>query len=130
MTILHDLQQHTFADEPPQASPKKRGRPSKWAALLEECRQDRGVWRRTKQSFTPETAAQLASDIRSTWRRPGPKFRLAGLQAGERWETVCGPVTGSPHREQCFIWLRFISSANDDGDRLQRSEEPVVEYAW
>jgi hypothetical protein len=84
MTNLPDPQQHTFADDPPRASPNRRGRPSKWASLFEECREDCGVWRRTKQSFTPETAAQLASDIRITWRRPGPKYRLAELRPGER----------------------------------------------
>lgn len=118
--------QHTIAEDPPMdARPPRRS--SKWAALFAECREVPGIWRRTKQSFTPPTAAQLSSDIRSAWRRDPERFRLTGLRAGERWEAVWGPAPGSDDRSKCFIWLRYIDAAQTTNEA---TEATGVEYAW
>jgi hypothetical protein len=126
MSKHQDSEQHTVPEDPPiDARPARR--PSKWATLFDECRAQPGIWRRTRQSFSPPTAAQLASDIRSAWRRNPERFRLTGLRAGEYWEAVWGPAPGSDDKNKCFIWLRYIDEKRSKGHAV---EVDGIEYAW
>lgn len=126
MSKTRNSDQHTIAEDPPlNARPLRR--PSKWAALFDECRARPGVWRWTKQSFSQPTAAQLSSDIRSAWRRNPDRSRLTGLRAGERWEAVWGPAPESDDKSRCFIWLRYMDEAQTAS---QAKEEDGIEYAW
>lgn len=97
---------YTIASAPP--TPDSTHRRSRWADLFEECRNHPGEWRRMIEPMKRSTAAQIASDIRNSYRRDPDKSRLRGLLATDRWETTWGPDPSEDDPEKCFIWLRYI----------------------
>lgn len=122
----------TVPSSPPVSG--RRQRRSKWASLFDECRVEPGVWRRTVESFESTTAAQIASDIRNSWRRDPRKMRLRGLREGERWEAVWGPSPDGADAERCVIWLRYLGDgtgvAGPTSSLSGVEPQGEVECAW
>lgn len=127
----HDKQdEYTVPEMPPESA--RPWRVSKWRDLFDECRAEPGVWRRTKESFKPTTAAQIASDVRNSWKRDPAKMRMRGLGAEERWEAVAGPSPEGVEPGRHFLWLRYMGSDGAPAVKpmlVQMNEEPT-EYAW
>lgn len=135
MTMNHDddkRDEYTVPELPPEGA--RPPRTSKWRDLFDECRANPGVWRRTKESFQRTTAAQIASDVRNSWKRDPVKMRMRGLGPGERWEAVSGPSPEGLDPGRHFLWLRYVGEG--DADVVAADEGPVqmngepVEYAW
>lgn len=92
----------TLIPEAPPVPPLQR-KPSKWADLFAEARQNWLTWYRVDTPYTKSTAQQVASDIRRSHDRVDK--RMAGILPGEVWDATWGPIDG-----QHYVWICFIGS--------------------
>ena len=100
-----DNERLTIRSTPPNL--RKRQRRSFWPAVLAEARECPGEWVRIARSFSPSTAAQVASDIRNSHRRQPGKMRISGLVPGDRWDTRWGTDERDGDEEHAYVWLCF-----------------------
>jgi hypothetical protein len=100
-----EANQFTISSTPP--SPQRTQRRSRWAELLEECRDHRGEWRRLMEPMTKSTATQVASDLRNASHRDPAKSRVRGLRVGESWEAKSGHDPADTDPDHWYVWLRF-----------------------
>ena len=94
---------------PPSMDPR-RGRRTLWPERLDVGRANPGEWIRVTEPFARTTAAQLASDLRNAHTRNPRTMRVRGAAAGERWETVWGPLDDATESGEFFIWFRLVAS--------------------
>jgi len=81
-------------------------RRSFWVHALESARTKPG-WVRVQRFYTANTAAQIASDLRSAHRRTPDRVRVKGVLPGERWDARWGVSPEGPNG-QFAVWIRFI----------------------
>ena len=81
-------------------------RRSFWVHALESARGKSG-WVRVHRFYTANTAAQIASDLRSAHRRPPTGIRVKGVLPGERWDARWGVSPDGP-TDQFAIWVRYL----------------------
>jgi hypothetical protein len=94
--------------------------------VFAECRRHPGQWRRLVRTFTQSTAAQMASDVRSSYRRDPDKMRFRGVRANERWDAVWEADPADVSGDRCVMWVCFVGTGNatDGSDSNDRSETP------
>jgi len=81
-------------------------RRSFWVHALESAR-GKSTWVRVHRFYTANTAAQIASDLRSAHRRPPSGVRVKGVLPGERWDARWGVSPEGPNG-QYAIWVRYL----------------------
>ena len=81
-------------------------RRSFWVKTLQDARR-RKTWVRVNRLYTENTAAQIASDLRSAHHRDPKKLRVKGVLLGDKWETQSNSSPEGPEG-QYSIWIRFI----------------------
>lgn len=92
-------------DPPVKSVPAGRDR---WTSRLESARRRKGRWVMLTQPMAESTAAQIASDIRCSHKRPAHKQRIRAIRSGEQWETSFGPHPLNPVAGQFHVWLRWM----------------------
>jgi len=99
-----DPDENVVRDEPPPDGPWKRR--SFWVVVLESARREK-TWVRANRFYTAATAAQIASDIRSSHNRSTDNLRVRGILPGERWEARWGVSPECPPGN-FVIWVRYL----------------------
>jgi len=92
------------AEEPPNGGHWQRQ--SFWVLALDDARQQ-NRWVRVQRYYTASTAAQIASDIRSSHRRPLDTLRVRGILPGELWTARWGADEKCPPGS-FSIWIKFV----------------------
>ena len=105
---------YTIPGEPP-VGRSSRQRRSYWEGVFAEARKYPGQWRRLVRTFSHSTAAQMASDVRSSYRRDVTKMRFRGLLQGEQWDAVWEADPTDEADDRGFMWVRFTASAPGAG---------------
>jgi len=92
-------------ENPPAFVPWERR--SFWVVALEEIRLNPQVWHRADRLYTRATAAQIASDLRSVFRRGAEHVRVKGVLDGEAWDARWELSPDGPDN-QYAIWVMYL----------------------
>ena len=95
-----------IAEDPPDDAGWQRT--SFWVLLFADARKE-DRWFRVNRYYTASTAAQIASDIRSSKNRPLDKLRVRGILPGENWTAKWGTDDKCPPGH-FSIWVRFLGT--------------------
>ena len=90
-------------DFPPDQPWERR---SFWVKTLQMARL-RNTWIRVPRLYTEKSAAQLASDLRSSHHRDLKKIRIKGVLPSELWDTRWNASPEGPDG-QFAIWIRYL----------------------
>ena len=69
------------------------------------------IWFRMTKPLTKPSASQMASDLRTSYRRRLESLRMSSVVVGERWEAKYGNDPTESDPTHFYLWFRLITPA-------------------